>query len=304
MAQSNANQLHTPKTILITGGRGFIGRALTHQLKSRGHRVRHLSRSRRPDTFYWNIEKSEIDPEALRDVQVIIHLAGASVAEGRWTAGRKKLLRSSRIDSAKLLYRALVESGANLERFISASGTGYYGVSNEKAFVESDPPASGFLADLCVDWEQSVQPFTDFGAQVTVNRIGIVMHPDGGFVAKLKPLVNAGLGSILGTGKQILPWVHLDDLVDVFVQEVEGVLHQPVYNIVAPATTTHAEVMHALAHAVNRKIWLPKVPGFIIRLALGKLATELLESQDTQPAQLISEGFVFRHPTIDNTFLF
>lgn len=289
-------------TILLTGGTGLIGSALRKKLEAAGQKVHVLSRSgdAQRGIFYWDPYKGEMDEAALEGVDRIVHLAGSSVAGGRWTKKRKELILKSRVVTAQYLFRMLEERQQSLKRFVSISGVGYYGPKHSQPVTESQVSGNGFLAEVCREWEFAANQFRYQGAEVCIARTGIVMAEDSDFMKKLVPLIRWYAGAVLGSGKQISSWIHIDDIVEVLFQMTTEKLPAGVYNAVSPGSIPHAELMHALARTLNRRIVLPHVPKFVLELMLGELSIEVLSDLPVQPKALLDAGFTFRYPDIDS----
>ncbi|MBI1305378.1 MAG: TIGR01777 family protein [Bacteroidetes bacterium] len=302
MTQNKSIQLLEPLKILITGGTGLVGKKLAFALRTGGHEVRILSRNPQgiDGGFYGDYEKDEMDANALKDLDIVIHLAGASVAGGRWTKKRKREILQSRTGTAKMIFRNLMENNISLKRYITASGTGYYGSRKGEILTEQSSPGTAFLSDVCVQWEDAGTSFKNTGAKVYANRIGVVLSLNGCFIRELLPILKFNLLSGLGSGKQFTPWIHIDDLIKILVKETEGELAPGVYNAVSPQPATNKEIITALAKAAGKKIILPNIPAFFIQLALGEMSTELLADINVVPANLQSQQFEFTHPEIQD----
>lgn len=287
--------------IAITGGTGTVGSHLAKTLRRRGHEVRILTRDARGRKgFYsWDPAKGLIDETVLENCDAIVHLAGSSVAAGRWTKARKKEILYSRVDSAQLLYRVLEESGSKLSRMVSASAIGYYGHQRSEVLTEDSSKGVGFLADVCDRWEESADRFRDHDADVYKVRIGIVMSKEGGFVERVSKLIRLGVGAVLGSGKQITSWIHIDDLVNMLADMAEGNLPAGTYNAVAPGPVEHRRIMKAMAKRLKRPILLPNAPKFALQLLFGELSKELLSSQNVSSEKLVNAGFQFEYPKIN-----
>ncbi|WP_118951856.1 TIGR01777 family oxidoreductase [Taibaiella helva] len=296
--------------VLITGGTGTIGRRLSDLLVSKGYQVVILSReggaNARPGIRYarWNIEKGEVDQEAIADSDYVIHLAGAGVAEKRWTAARKRVILESRTQSSRLLADALKAIPNKVKAVISASASGYYGpdtlLSSNDGFTWDDPPGDDFLAQVCRQWEESIAPVSGLGKRLVVLRTGIVLSREGGaFTEFVRPL-RFRVAAILGNGRQIVSWIHEDDLCRMYLYALENeALHGP-YNAVAPHPVTNRRLVLALAKA-RGGFYIPlHVPAFALRLALGEMATEVLKSARLNTLKIENEGFTFAYPEIDD----
>lgn len=285
-------------TILITGGSGLIGRALTRSLLGDGHSVRWLSRAAGTTDgvrrYTWDIEQGTVDAEALNGVDHIIHLSGAGIAEKRWTDARVRELRASRGGAARLLLKVAKERGSRPTSFISASGTGYYGaVTSDRVFSEEGASGNDTIALISKDWEDAADEWSST-CRVVKLRTPMVLARDGGALKRLSVPFRFGLGAALGSGKQWMPWVHIDDLVGTYVQAVSDEGMHGAYNVVAAEQPTNNDFMRAVAKALNRPFFLPKVPAFALRLALGEMSAILLDGSRASGARLNSSGMTFR----------
>ena len=258
--------------VLLTGGTGFIGRAMQVFLRAQGHDVRVLSRS--GGEFTWDPTAGTISPNTLQGVDGIIHLAGAGIADARWTAKRKQELIDSRVKSTELLAKALREQEHQVKVIVSASAIGYYGADSGSVLcTETSPSGSDFLAVCTRSWEAAVDLLP---GRVVKLRIGLVLGTDGGIFPTLMRPIRFGLGAILGTGNQGQSWIHRDDLVRMFALALVDERLSGVYNAVAPTPISHAEMTIAMAKAVHRPLFLPKVPAWGLRLVLGEMACLVL----------------------------
>lgn len=291
------------ETILITGGSGLIGQRLSKLLTAQHYNVRHLSRSvsgnEKFETFRWDIEKKYVDPKAIENVDHIIHLAGENVGSGRWTAGRKKRIFSSRIDSANLLY-SLFEN-EHLKSFISASGISYYGSkTTENIYSETDEAGSDFLAKISVDWENAAQQFNAIADRVIALRTGVVLSLQGGALQKLIKPIKMGIGSPIGSGKQYMPWIHLEDMCGIYLKAIQDENINGIYNAVATEHATNAEMTRAIAQQLGKKLWAPKVPAFIIKLLFGEMSIIILEGSRIDNSKIKNEGYHFQFQQLEN----
>jgi uncharacterized protein (TIGR01777 family) len=292
-------------TILITGGSGLIGSALTEALERDGHEVRWLSRAAGErngvKAFAWNVERGTVDPEALRGVDHIIHLAGAGIADKRWTAARKQELERSRVESARVLLRAVKAKGAAPKSFISAAGINYYGAdTSEHVFTENDASGEGYIAQLSRLWEEAADEWATT-CRVVKLRTPLVLARKGGGLAKLALPARFGLGAPLGSGKQWMPWVHLDDLVRAYQQALANEAMHGDYNVCASDQRSNRDFTKAVAQALGRPAFLPAVPGFLLKLALGELSSILLGGSRASNAKLLATGFTFQYDALDAT---
>ncbi len=290
--------------VLITGGSGLIGRSITHELLNQKISVAHLTRNRNSSsdvkTYEWDWEKNQIDTSCLKDVTHVIHLAGAGIAEKPWTMKRKKFIIKSRVHTARLLYDKIAELNIPLEAFISASGTGYYGAKTvDKIFNENDAPNNDFISECCVQWEDSVDLFKK-NTRVVKLRLGIVLNKDEGALPKLSSFLKKGLGSAIGSGKQHMPWIHLDDTVNLFIESLTNKKLIGVYNAVAPDHQTNKNFTLELGKALNKKLRVLNVPPFVLKTIYGELADILLYGSRVSAEKIINEGFEFKYDNLKN----
>lgn len=293
------------KKILITGGTGLIGKRLISRLLERKYEVAILSRNNieidNVKTYIWNVDKDEIDIDAFKDVHCVIHLAGANIGDKRWTKKRKQILADSRIKSGLLIFERFRQLNNSLAVFISASATGYYGTkASPKIYVESDDHADDYLANLCFVWEQMADRFGELGARVVKVRTGIVLTNQGGVLPKFVKLIRAGLGAAIGSGKQYMPWIHIDDLCDIYIKAIEDSMMNGAYNAVAPNNITNTDLMKCLAQTLNRRIWLPNIPAVFIKTFFGKMADIILLGNKISSDKIINAGFEFKYTNIKN----
>jgi uncharacterized protein len=284
--------------IAIAGSSGLIGSALTAALRAADHRVLRIVR-RAPsnsDELHWNPENGEFDVDALSDVDVVVNLCGVNVGQRRWSGAFKQGLRDSRIAPTEVLAHAVAEAGVTT--LVNASAVGYYGNTKDRVVDENDRPGRGFLAQLCEDWEAATLPAQYGGARVVLARTGLVFASAGGALGRLRPLFRTGLGARLGSGRQYMSWITLEDEVRALLFAIaEPALSGPV-NMTGPAPVTNAEFTTAFGRAVNRPTPL-MLPGFTVRAALGEFADEgLLIGQRAIPSALERAGFQFHHNTI------
>ena len=287
--------------VLITGGRGLIGTALCQMLQKEGHRVSLLSRSGQQGTdvpvYRWNQEEVEIPPESLKETDCIIHLAGANIGKKRWTVKRRQEILDSRTRPVHLLFEMIKEQNTGLKAFISSSATGYYGMkSSEKIYTETDPPASDFLGQVCADWERSVEQFAELGTRTVKVRTGVVLTSRGGALSRMLTPVRLGLGSALGSGRQYLPWIHVDDLCRIYIKALEDQAMHGAYNAVAPEFVTNKEFTRTLARVLRKPFWFPKVPGAALKILFGKMAGIVLEGSRVSAEKIQAAGFSFQFP--------
>ena len=292
-------------SILVTGGTGLIGSNLCNLLKSKGHNVSILSRSKTKKTnvFHWDIEKKHIDDEAILNADYIIHLAGAGIADKRWTKSRKKQLIASRVDSTNLLFEKVKELNPNLKGFISASGIGFYGaITSKKIFQENDAPNNDFLSKICILWEKEVYKFNSLNIRTVVLRTGVVFSKEGGALEKIIKPIKLGAGASIGNGKQYMPWIAMEDLCNMYVSAIENIEIKGIYNAVAPEHITNEELTKSIAKTFKKPLWLPNIPSFFLKIILGELAVILLEGSRVSSEKIKKTGFNFLFPTIEKYF--
>ncbi|MBE0393135.1 TIGR01777 family oxidoreductase [Flavobacterium sp. PL002] len=287
------------KNVLITGGTGFVGRSLTKLLLSKGFSVSILSRTKRTnakDVFYytWDVKKQTIEEQAILNADYIVHLAGENIAGERWTAKRKRAIVDSRELSIKLLHTVLQENNKKLDGFISASAIGIYGALNgEEVCSENTPPANDFLGRTCQIWEAAADTIGALGIRTVKIRTGLVLGKNDGFLKKLKPIFKYRLGSALGSGKQYMPWVYIDDLCASFYAAINNEsMHGP-YNVALKDDTTNALFSKIFAAVYGYKIWLPNVPAFLIKLGMGEMSKIVLTGRRVTSDKLLATGFSF-----------
>ncbi len=285
--------------ILITGGSGLIGSHLTRKLKEKGYEPAVLSRKKHSDTdtktYLWDPGKNEIEKEAIDKAGYIIHLAGANISDKRWTRKRKQKIVDSRVETAKLLFRKISESGTRPRAFISASAVNYYGtLTSDTIFSEDDPPSDDFLGKTCKKWEQSALKFEESGIRTVIIRTGTVISPRGGAIKKMSVSVKLGLGSPVGNGNQYFPWIQIEDLCNIYIKAIEDSKMQGAYNAVAPDHITNRDVMKALANAYNRPFWAPSVPPFVMKTLFGEMANILLKGSRISADKIKEAGYEFR----------
>ncbi len=288
------------KNVLITGGTGLIGSHLSALLRQRGYKVFLLSRDASPSgnfpVYYWDPEKREIDAEAVLSADYIIHLAGAGIGDKRWTAGRKQEITDSRVKSGELLYETLKKTGKKPLAFISASGIGYYGaMTSEKIFRETDGPADDFIGQVCYHWEQVASGIGELGIRTVIFRTGIVLSPEGGALSQMLPAIRLGAGSAIGSGRQFVPWIHIDDLCNMYIKALEDNNLSGVYNAAAPFHLTNRELMKTIATVMKKPFFFPNIPAFFMKIFFGEMADILLEGSRVSTEKILTAGFCFRY---------
>lgn len=283
--------------VLLAGGSGLIGTALTASLQGHGHAVRRLvRRAPRTGEVEWHPDRHAVPPSALDGVDAVVCLSGSPIPARRLVDADRRRMRSSRIDAVATLADAVAASEHH-PALIASCAVGYYGDTGEATVDESAPAGSSFLAHLCRDWEAAAVPARKAGARVVSLRSGIVLSGDGGFVVRLRPLVRLGVAARIGSGRQFLPWIALDDEVSAIGFLLDSGLDGPV-NLTSPHPVRNAEFVATMARLLHRPAVLA-VPGFALRIALGELADEALGGQRALPARLSAAGFQFAYPRLD-----
>ncbi len=286
--------------VAVTGASGVIGSALAPFLTGRGHEVLRLVRRARKakDEARWDPETGAIDAAAFEGVDAVVHLAGESIAEGRWTDAKKARLRSSRVGPTRLLAAALAGLKRKPKVLVSASAVGYYGNRGDAWLTENESPADDFLGRLSVEWEAAAAPAAQAGIRVVHPRIGIVLSASGGALARMLLPFRLGLGGVVGAGSQYFSWIAIDDLVRAFLHAIERADLAGAFNAAAPSPVTNAELTKTLGRVLGRPTIMP-VPAFALRLALGEMADAVLASTRLRPERLLAAGFSFRFPDLE-----
>ncbi|SIO05780.1 TIGR01777 family oxidoreductase [Algoriphagus halophilus] len=285
------------QNILITGGSGLIGQRITALLEAQGKSVAWLSRSKQSQkSFIWDIEKESIDPEAMEWADAIIHLAGAGVADKRWTEERKKLILESRTKSTQLIYKAVAAATNQPDTLISASAVGVYGFNTYTDLMEeSSPEGNDFLANVVKAWEAEVKKIESLHLRTVILRIGIVLDEHGGALGEmLKPPVAAPLGN----GDQWMSWIHIEDLAKMFVFALEKTTLQGVFNAVSPNPATNFRLTQEAARAKGKPFIGIGVPAFLLRLILGEMAVMVLGGNRVSSSKIQKSGFEYEFPML------
>lgn len=292
------------KNILLTGGTGFIGKYLTDVLIGNGCSVSILSRSDKNNTdtvtyYKWDLEKNYIDENAILKADFIIHLAGEGIVEKRWTEKRKKEIVKSRIQPIELIYSVLQKHNKSLEAFVSASAVGIYGaITSEEICTEDTPPANDFLGTTCQQWEAAADKIASLGIRTVKIRTGIVLGRNEGFLKKITPSFKMGFGAILGSGEQYIPWIHIEDLSQIYVKAIVDNEMSGPYNATVTDDTTNSSFSKMLANFYGYRIWLPRVPSFVLKIALGEMSQAILEGQRASSKKIEKAGFRFEYANL------
>lgn len=289
-----------PLRVTVSGASGLIGQALCRQLEAGGHEVTRLvRRPPGPGEARWDPPAGQLDVTAIDGADAVVHLAGAGIGDHRWTDEYRQTLRDSRIRTAELLATAITGAERPPSVFLSGSAVGIYGESETESFTEQSPTGSGFLADLCREWEAAAAPAADAGTRVAYLRSGLVFTPTGGVLPKLALPVKLFAGGRYGSGRQWQSWIALDDEVRAIVHLLTSELSGPV-NLTAPAPVSNRDLMSTLGRVLRRPVWLP-APKLPLRLVLGRERADalLFEGQRVVPEALLADGFVFTHPELE-----
>lgn len=291
--------------VLITGGTGLIGTRLAEMLIDSGYEVALLSReptkSSHFRSFRWDPRASTIDEAAVPYADYLVNLAGASVSDGKWTDERKRDIMTSRLGGLALLHRALARPGHHVHACISASAIGLYGDAGDRLLDEETPPAvptHDFLADVSHQWELAAAPIAELGIRTVIPRIGVVLSTAGGALPQIARPVKLGAGAALGSGRQYMSWIHLDDLCRLFIAMLEDPAWHGTYNAVAPNPVTNQQFTEVLAQVLHRRLLLPKVPAFGLKLAMGEMSDIVLASQRVSARKVLAQGFTFEYPEL------
>lgn len=288
--------------ILISGSTGMIGTALIEALKGQNHRITRLVRSPLRSSepiVQWNPAAGTLPANEIADCDAVVHLAGESIAATRWTDAQKVKIRDSRVQGTKLLSETLAKLTKPPKVLVCASAIGYYGNRGDTILREDSGAGTGFLAEICQEWENAADPAKKKGIRVVHLRIGIVLTPKGGALAKMLLPFKLGVGGLVGSGRQYWSWVSLDDVIGAFHHALTNENLSGAVNAVAPRAVTNAEFTKALGKVLSRPTIFP-LPGFAARLVLGEMADDLLlSSARIEPARLLATGYKFQHPDLE-----
>lgn len=269
--------------VLITGGTGLIGKRLTTLLQKKGYEIAYLTRKKSNIPFVkvyeWDVKNNYIEAGALENTTYLIHLAGAGVADEKWSEERKKEIFSSRTESIELISRELKKRNIRPKSFVSASGSSYYGEdTGDIQHTEMSPPGKDFLSEVTIEWEKAADSVKQLGVRTVKLRTGIVLSNDGGAVPKMAQPAKFGFGAPLGSGKQWLSWIHIDDLCHLYIDCMEKDSWEGTYNAVAFPPATNEDFTKQICKALDKPQWLPNVPSFALRLVFGEMANVVLGS--------------------------
>ncbi len=290
------------KTVLIGGGTGMIGMRLSHILRDEGYKVHHLSRKADPTAefpaFSWDLKKGTIDETAVERADYIINLAGAGIADGRWTEKRKKIIIDSRVNSAHLLLKTIQKLDKKPQAYLSSTAIGYYGNRGDERLHETDAPGEGFLTESCLAWEKSIHDVSDSGLRTVGLRIGVVLSIKGGALQKMLIPLHFFVATYFGNGRQWYSWIHIDDLCRMFQLAMENDQMSGFYNAVAPQPETDKDFTKILAKAAGKPAVVMPVPSLGLRLIFGEMADTILFSTKVSSEKIEQAGFEFRFPQL------
>jgi len=293
------------KNVLISGGSGFIGKQLTNLLIEKGYSVSILSRNKKENTvdisyYQWDISAHYIDEEAVMKADYIVHLAGENIAEKRWTKERKEAIVRSREESTRLIYDVLKKNNKKLEAFVSASGVGIYGAINgEQICTENTPPENDFLGMTCQKWEAAADTIANLEIRTVKIRTSLVLGKEDGFLKKLTPIFKYRLGSALGSGKQYMPWIHVEDLCAIYLEAINNTKMTGAYNAAINDGTTNSVFSKIMAKVYGYSILLPNVPAFLIKITLGEMAQIILTGRRVSSDKIEKTGFKFKFTDLE-----
>ncbi|HEY9732166.1 MAG TPA: TIGR01777 family oxidoreductase [Drouetiella sp.] len=292
--------------VAITGATGMVGSALTKRLKQEGDEVVTYIRNASANgttQFTWNPDAGTIDATGLIGCSAVVNLAGENIAAKRWSAEQKEKIRTSRVKGTTLLASSIARMTDRPEVLVSASAIGFYGDRGDETLTENSAPGSGFLAEVCKEWEQSTKAAESAGVRVVRARLGVVLSKDGGALQKMLPIFQMGGGGIIGNGKQYMSWITLDDVVNALVFAIKNKSVSGAVNLVAPNAVRNSEFTDALGHALHRPAVLP-LPAFAAKIIMGEMADELLlSSARVEPLALEGNKFGFEFPNLQGALL-
>ena len=291
------------QTVLITGGTGLLGSRVSHLLKNKGYRIIHLSRKRNENATFpaykWDIGDQYIEEGIIEQADYIVHLAGAGIADGRWTASRKQLIIDSRVDSTNLIKAYLEKTGHRPKAIIAAAAIGYYGDSGKDWVTEETPPGKkGFLSKSCIAWENALHTLDEIDTRNVRLRIGLVLSTKGGALEKMLPTYQVNTGTYFGDGSQYYSWIHIEDMARIIIAGIENKKMTGTYNAVAPNPVTNKQLAKDIGTAMDKTILLLPAPSFGLRLALGEMADAVLTGSRVSVEKLLHTGFEFNFKNV------
>jgi len=293
------------ETILIAGGTGLIGSRLVELIDSSQYDIKILSRSRKNDEghisyYQWDLDQMTIDSEAL-EADYIINFTGAGIADSRWSEERKKVLIDSRVKSAELIKKGLEENNKKVKAYISASAIGFYGDRGEEVLTEDSDNGDmeSFMVKCCVLWEDAAKMLSNYCDRLIINRIGLVLSPDGGALPKILMTKALGVYAYFGNGKQYYPWIHIDDVCEIFLQPLKDQSYQGIYNTVSPEPLPNKKFTEIIKNTLNGWVTVP-APTLALRLAMGEIADVVLNSNRVVPKNLERHNFKFKFTSLSD----
>lgn len=293
--------------VLIAGGSGLIGQRLSQLLVHQGHEPLHLSRSKNPKaafkTFTWNPQDGQLDKKAIEEADYVINLAGAGIADSRWTKERKKLIIKSRVDSNKVLLDHFQKEQKWPKAYLSGAAIGIYGDRGEEWLSETASPGQGFLAKSCIAWEKAINEIAATGIRTLIFRIGIVLSKDGGALTKMLLPLKFGLSTYFGNGKQWYSWIHIDDVCKMFIAGIEKEQMHGTYNAVAPNPVTNKTFAKTLAKVTPHFSLVLPAPEPALRLAMGEMADVVLSGSRVSSEKIQQTGFEFAYPALEGALV-
>lgn len=290
--------------ILLTGATGMLGKELIGTLLKKGYQVSILSRKpqniSQVKVFLWNIDQQEIDISCITGIDSIIHLAGENIAKERWSEKRKKEIIDSRVLSTKLLFKALSSQPNQVKTFISAAAVGIYGDRGDEILTEESPAGNGFLAECCLEWENAIDEVTVPGLRIVKLRTGVVLGKDDGALPEMSKPIRLFAGAPLGSGRQWIPWIHHQDMTQIYVYALENLSLTGTYNACAPFPVTNKTLTKAIAAQLHRPVWPFSIPAKVMDLILGEMSAIVLNSTNTSAQKLLSAGFIFKYTRLED----
>lgn len=289
--------------ILITGGSGLVGKALTNRLLELNYEVKHLGRTKKGnknvEEYVWNISDDYIEEGAIEKDDIIIHLAGENVGKGKWTQERKQRMINSRVSSTQLLFKKIKDQQIPIQKFIGASAIGYYGMHDrEEPYQESDLPGDDFMASICKEWEKKALQFESLNIPVIILRIGVTLSAEGGALASIAKPVRSFLGAPIGSGKQNISWIHIEDLCRIFIEMINGGT-TGIFNAVSPNPVTNKQLIQTIGRCLKKPIWPFHVPAAFMKMLLGEQAEIVLKGSKVSSQKIQAHGFQFNFKTIE-----